>query len=63
MGVYLRLIHVGVWQKSTRYGKAIILQLNKFLQKCCVGFSFDLFVENAEARHSGRSWGSDVLDS
>ena len=24
--VYLRLIHVGVWQKSTQYYKAIILQ-------------------------------------
>ena len=60
--VYLWLTHVDVWQKPTRYCKAIILQLNTFLEKC-VGFSLDLFVENAEARHSGRSWGSDVLDS
>ena len=28
MYVYLRLIHVDVWQKPTRYCKAIILQLN-----------------------------------
>ena len=29
--VYLWLIHVDVWQKPTQYGKAIILQLKKFL--------------------------------
>ena len=27
--VYLRLIHVEVWQKPTQYCKAIILQLKK----------------------------------
>ena len=33
--VYLRLIHVDVWQKSTQYCKAIVLQLkiNKYLRK------------------------------
>ena len=32
--VYLRLIHIVVWQKPTQYCKAIILQLNnKFFQK------------------------------
>ena len=33
--VYLRLIHIDVWQKPTQYCKAIILQLkiNKFNYK------------------------------
>ena len=33
--VYLRLIHVDVWQKPTKYCKATILQLkiNNFLNK------------------------------
>ena len=35
--VYLWLIHVDVWQKPTRYCKAIILQLkiNIFLKRIC----------------------------
>ena len=31
--VYLRLIHVEVWQKPTQYCKAIILQLKKIFFK------------------------------
>ena len=29
--VYLRLIHIVVWQKATQHCKAIILQLKKFV--------------------------------
>ena len=40
--VYLRLIHLDVWQKSTQYCKSIVLQLkiNKYLKKkksICLG--------------------------
>ena len=33
--IYICLVHVDIWQKSTQYCKAIILQLktNKFLKK------------------------------
>ena len=31
--VYLWLIHVAAWQKSTQYCKAIILQLKKYILK------------------------------
>ena len=31
--VHLWLIHVDVWQKSNKYYKAIILQLNRVLKK------------------------------
>ena len=33
--VYLRLIHLDVWQKSTQYCKSIVLQLkiNKYFKK------------------------------
>ena len=48
--VYLRLIHVEVWQKKTKFCKAIILQLKKlikknnkknFLKKKSLDFSYD----------------------
>ena len=49
MYVYLRLIHVEIWQKTTKFCKAIILQLkNKFKKKSSSRIDIDFLRTEVE---------------